>query len=55
MVAGRVPSAFAELEIVARVSNSGQPAAQSGDWYGQQTITTAESSEVSVIIDEQMP
>jgi cytochrome c-type biogenesis protein CcmH len=55
MVAGRVPSAFAQLEIVARVSASGQPMAQSGDWYGQETISTAESNEVSVIIDEQVP
>jgi cytochrome c-type biogenesis protein CcmH len=55
MVPGRVPSGFAQLEIVARVSMSGQPSAQSGDWFGQQTISTAESSEISVIIDEQVP
>jgi cytochrome c-type biogenesis protein CcmH len=55
MTPGRVPSAFAQLEIVARVSMSGQPIAQSGDWYGQQTVSTAESNEVSVIIDQQVP
>lgn len=55
MVSGRVPSAFAQLEIVARVSVSGQPMAQSGDWFGQQTVSTAESNEVSIIIDEQVP
>jgi len=55
MIQGRVPSGFAQLEIVARVSMSGQPTAQSGDWFGQQTISTAEATEVSVIIDEQVP
>ena len=55
MIPGRVPSAFAQLEIVARVSMSGQPMAQSGDWFGQQTFSTEESREVSVIIDEQVP
>lgn len=55
MTPGRVPSAFAQLEIVARVSLSGQPAAQSGDWFGRQIVSTAESNEVSVIIDEQVP
>jgi cytochrome c-type biogenesis protein CcmH len=55
MVPGRVPSGFAELEIVARVSMSGQPLAQSGDWFGQQTVSTEDSQEVSVVIDEQVP
>ncbi len=55
MIPGRVPSGFAQLEIVARVSMSGQPMAQSGDWFGQQTISTADSKEVSVIIDKQVP
>ncbi len=55
MIAGRVPSAFPQLEIVARVSLSGEPVARSGDWFGQKIITTAESNEVSVIIDERVP
>lgn len=55
MIPGRVPSAFPQLEIVARVSSSGEPIAQPGDWFGQQIVSTAESSEVSVIIDEQVP
>jgi cytochrome c-type biogenesis protein CcmH len=55
MIPGRVPSGFARLEIVARVSMSGQPIAQSGDWFGLETISTAESHEVSIIIDEQVP
>ena len=55
MIPGRVPSAFAELEIVARVSSSGEPIAQSGDWFGRQTIATADSSEVSIVIDQRVP
>ncbi len=55
MTPGRVPSAFAQLEIVARVSSSGQPTAQPGDWFGQQIVSTAESNEISLIIDEQVP
>jgi cytochrome c-type biogenesis protein CcmH len=55
MIPGRVPSGFAQLEIVARVSMSGQPIAQSGDWFGQQTISTAESKEVAISINEQVP
>jgi cytochrome c-type biogenesis protein CcmH len=55
MIQGRIPSGFAQLEIVARVSMSGQPVAQSGDWFGQQTISTVEANEISVIIDEQVP
>jgi cytochrome c-type biogenesis protein CcmH len=55
MVPGRVPSGFAQLEIIARVSMSGQPIAQSGDWFGQQTISTAESNEIAISINEQVP
>ena len=55
MVPGRLPSGFAQLEIIARVSMSGQPVAQSGDWFGQQTISTTESSEIAISINQQVP
>ncbi|MDX1405417.1 MAG: hypothetical protein R3192_12805 [Woeseiaceae bacterium] len=55
MIPGRVPSAFAELEIVARVSMSGNPIAQSGDWFGQQLVATADTDQISLMIDEQVP
>jgi cytochrome c-type biogenesis protein CcmH len=55
MIPGRVPSGFANLEIVARVSLSGQPVAQTGDWYGQQQVTTAASGTVEIVIDQQVP
>jgi len=55
MIQGRVPSGFARLEIIARVSLSGQPVAQSGDWFGQQIIDTAATDAVPIIIDQQVP
>ncbi len=55
MIPGRLLSGFAELEIVARVSLSGQPIAQSGDWYGEKIVRPAESSEVTIVIDREVP
>jgi cytochrome c-type biogenesis protein CcmH len=55
MIPGRVPSGFAQLEIVARISMSGQPIAQSGDWFGSLTISPATERVVTVVIDEQVP
>jgi len=55
MIPGRVPSGFDRLEIVARVSLSGQPMAASGDWFGQQIIDTAASDSVQLVIDQQVP
>jgi len=54
MIPGRVPSGFSQLEIVARVSMSGQPMAQAGDWFGQRTVTVADSGEIAIVIDEQV-
>lgn len=55
MIPGRVPSGYAQLEIIARVSMSGEPIAQSGDWFGQQVVTSAESSDTSIVIAQQVP
>ena len=55
MIPARVPSGFAQLEIVARVSLSGEPIAQSGDWFGQKTISPGNSAEVAIVIDQQVP
>jgi len=55
MIPGRVPSGFDRLEIIARVSLSGQPIASSGDWFGQQIIDTAASDSVQLVIDQQVP
>ncbi len=54
MIPGRLLSAFSELEIVARVSMSGQPVAQSGDWYGEKLIRPSETREISIVIDREV-
>ena len=55
MIPGRVPSAFPKLEIVARVSLSGQPIAQPGDWFGQAIVDTSTAGSVQISIDQQVP
>lgn len=55
MVQGRDLSAFAEIELLARVSLSGGPAAQSGDWFGSLIVRPAESDAVNLTIDQQVP
>ncbi|MDZ7769294.1 MAG: hypothetical protein U5K38_09535 [Woeseiaceae bacterium] len=51
MLPGRPLSAHTRLEIVARVSMSGQPIEQPGDWYGMARIDTNESMRADIIID----
>lgn len=55
MIPGRVPSAFAELEIIARVSMSGDPIAKSGDWYGSQILRNGSNDSLAILIDQQVP
>jgi hypothetical protein len=56
MIPGRVPSGFARLEVIARVSLAGQPVAASGDWYGEALLEmTTGSQEVQITIDQQVP
>ncbi len=52
MIPGRSLSGFAEVEIVARVSLSGQPVAQPGDWFGSQIVRPADQSDIDLAIDE---
>ena len=54
MIPGRVLSGFSELVIVARVSMSGQPIAQPGDWYGEEIVRPSESSEISIVIERKI-
>jgi cytochrome c-type biogenesis protein CcmH len=51
MLPGRPLSAHSRLEIVARVSMSGQPIEQPGDWYGIALVDTSESTRVTITID----
>jgi len=55
MVTGRNPSAYDSLEIIVRISASGQPMAQSGDWFGQRIVQTADVSTVAIVVDQQVP
>jgi len=55
MVAGRNLSAFPEIELLARVSVSGGPAAKPGDWFGSLIVRPAENKSVTLTIDQQVP
>jgi cytochrome c-type biogenesis protein CcmH len=55
MVEGRNLSAFAEIELLARVSLSGGPAAQSGDWFGSMIVRPAENNSVFLTINQKVP
>jgi len=55
MVPGRELSGFAEFELLARVSLSGQPGAQPGDWFGTVIVKPAEDNSIELSIDQQVP
>jgi cytochrome c-type biogenesis protein CcmH len=55
MVAGRSLSGFAEVELLVRVSMSGQRTQQSGDWIGARIVKPAENKNVTLVIDQQVP
>jgi cytochrome c-type biogenesis protein CcmH len=52
MVPGRDLSGFAEIELIARVSLSGQPMAQPGDWFGAIIVKPADDNDVALSISE---
>ena len=55
MIAGRSLADFPELSLVARVSQSGQPAEQSGDFYAETTYRQGEDAVVTLVIDRIVP
>jgi len=55
MVAGRELSGFSDVEVLARISLSGGPAAASGDWFGAKIIRPADGNSVIITIDQQVP
>ena len=55
MVQGRMLSMFPEFEVVVRATKSGQPMAQSGDWFASGLIRPAEQSAIDLTIDQQVP
>ena len=54
MIPGRLLSGFERLEIVARVSMAGGPAAQPGDWYGELVVSDPGTEAVDIVIDRQL-
>ena len=54
MIAGRLISGFAELELIARVSLSGQPAQQPGDWVGSAIVKPADNNSIILPIDTEI-
>ena len=52
MIPGRTLSNFDEFELLARVSLSGGPAAQPGDWYAAKLVRPSDGSDVALSIDE---
>ncbi len=55
MIKTRSLSAFSEFELIARVSISGQPTAQAGDWFGSVQVSLSDTDSVVVAIDRQIP
>lgn len=55
MVAGRLLSSFFEFEIVARVSRTGTPSAQSGDWSGSLLASPNDGHTIDLVIDQEIP
>ena len=55
MIPGRTLSSFPEVELIARVSLSGQPVAQPGDWFGSEIVKPAENNSVTLSIATQVP
>ena len=54
MVPGRDLSGFAEFELVARVSLSGQPMAAPGDWYGTVIVTPSADNDIELSIQTEV-
>ena len=55
MIPGRPLSGFAAFEVVARVSVSGQPAEQPGDWFGAMQHAAGGPGSIDLVIDRQVP
>jgi len=55
MIPNRKLSSFAEFEIVARVTVSGQPIAQSGDWSGSLIVSANSGQTIDLLIDQEAP
>jgi cytochrome c-type biogenesis protein CcmH len=52
MIQGRSLSNYDELTVVARLSASGQPTEQPGDWFAQTVFRPKEGGAVALVIDQ---
>jgi cytochrome c-type biogenesis protein CcmH len=52
MIPGRSLAGYEELALVARLSTSGQPTEQPGDWYAEATFRPADGGIVELVIDQ---
>jgi cytochrome c-type biogenesis protein CcmH len=52
MIQGRSLGAYPELTVVARLSRSGQPAAQPGDWQAEAVVRPGSADPVALVIDQ---
>ena len=52
MIQGRSLAAYPEVTVVARLSRSGQPTAQPGDWFAQTVVRPSDAPTVALVIDQ---
>jgi cytochrome c-type biogenesis protein CcmH len=52
MIPGRSLAAYDELTLVARLSASGQPGEQPGDWFAQTVVRPSDGGPVALVIDQ---
>jgi cytochrome c-type biogenesis protein CcmH len=52
MIPGRSLGDYDEITLVARLSKSGQPIEQPGDWKGQALFRPKEGGTVALVIDQ---
>lgn len=52
MIQGRSLAAYSELTVIARLSMSGQPTAQPGDWQAEAVVRPSEAATVALVIDQ---
>jgi cytochrome c-type biogenesis protein CcmH len=52
MIQGRSLSAYPQITVVARLSHSGQPTAQPGDWQAEAVVRPGDPATVALVIDQ---
>jgi cytochrome c-type biogenesis protein CcmH len=52
MIQGRSLAAYPEITVVARLSRSGQPTAQPGDWQAEAVVRPGDPGTVALVIDQ---